>query len=634
MSTPNEVPDAPETFVNREQELDELTAAVADRRAAGAKVAVCSGLPGVGKTTLVHKFVGRVGEAFSGGNLYVEFGTGVSVSDALASCLAALGVSKEMVPGTLRERANLWRTKTARIPLLLVLDDVTDPAQFVPFLPKSPGSAVLVTTNGELAELNQYGAETVKVHPLDEQKAVHVLRTLAGDRIAAEPEALAELVHQCAGLLVALQVAALRLATNRSLTVAALVGQIADERRGLSALRRGTSGVAAVFSESYARLSEGAALLYRRLGTLPFTELDAGLIADTGDEFLEELIGSGLLTDEGSGRYRFHTLIHRHAREVAAEYESEHEMTATLRAAVEYYLRHAAAADLWVLREERYRVPRGRTFDKFLFSDKKSALDWLDRERINLRAIIRVAVQHGFADQAWQLAEAVTALYLNRRYLLDWTETSELGAQAAASLGNRAAEARLRSFSSRAWCDLREFDRALAELERAAALVEDSEDRRLRASIEELYARYYNSIGEYEQARAAFRRAIELFTLAEDDRGSAFTKHFLGESRLEAGHPDEAAVILEDALPEVEGVGDSRMTGRTLTALGQAHHGLGRFEQAAETLRSAIAELADGNEFYRARAYERLAEVDREHAEQHRARARELYACLGGPEVA
>ncbi|WP_083933593.1 tetratricopeptide repeat protein [Sciscionella marina] len=608
-----------------------MTSALLDRSGRGPLVVVCIGLPGVGKTALVQRKSADLSGVFSGGNIYAEFGTGVSLADLLGAKLMALGVSKEMLPDSLEDRASLWRTKTARDPLLVVLDDVTDAAQVRAFLPKSSGSVVLVTTNANLVDLAADGAEIVRVDPLQPGDATHVLRELAGQRIESEPEALTTLVHQCGGLLIALQVAALRLRANPSLTVARLVDQIAEER--LSALRRGSSGVDAVFSVSYARLSESAAQLYRRLGVLPFVELGAGVIAETGGDALEELVASGLLTDEGNGRYRFHVLVHMHAREVAAEYESEDEMTATLRAAVEYYLRHAAAADLWVLDEERYRVPRGRTFDKFLFPDEKSALDWLDRERVNLRAIIRVAAHHGFADQAWQLAEAVTALYLNRRYLLDWIDTSELGAQAAASLGNRAAQARLRSFSSRAWCDLGEFDRALAELDRARELVADSTDRRLFASIEELYGRYYDSIGEYVKARAAYARAIELFTLAEDDRGNAFTKHFLGVSRLGAGDSDDAYVILDEALPLVRATGDIRMTGRTLTALGEAHHGLGRFEQAAETFRSAITTLADGYEFYRARAYERLAEVDRENAEQHLARARELYTWLGGPEA-
>jgi hypothetical protein len=90
--------------------------------------------------------------AFPGGDLHVEFRSADGVRtclspDALASCLGALGVAKDVLPPTSAGRANQLRSITASRPVLIVLEDVTDPAQVLPCVPNGPDSAVLVAPN-------------------------------------------------------------------------------------------------------------------------------------------------------------------------------------------------------------------------------------------------------------------------------------------------------------------------------------------------------------------------------------------------------------------------------------------------------------------------------------------------------
>jgi hypothetical protein len=109
-------------------------------------------------------------------------------------------VSKEVLPTSLAERANQLRSIRAHKSVLLVLEDVSDAAQVTPFLPNSQASAVLVTSSGRLGELLVDGAEPILLEPLDADDGAHLLRELIGPRAGSEPEAVVELVRQCAGL--------------------------------------------------------------------------------------------------------------------------------------------------------------------------------------------------------------------------------------------------------------------------------------------------------------------------------------------------------------------------------------------------------------------------------------------------
>ncbi|MFC7794233.1 hypothetical protein [Streptomyces cinereoruber] len=166
---PDQVPALTAAFVNRTADLSEL-----DRwfgppapSASGAPppvgIGVLHGLPGVGKTATAWHWAAGTRERYPDGQLYVDFAalrgqSGGDVSEAVAMCLRGLGVLDTYMPASLQERAALFRTRTADRRLLVVLDDVGDPAQVRPLVPKGPGSAVLVTSTSALGELALDGA--------------------------------------------------------------------------------------------------------------------------------------------------------------------------------------------------------------------------------------------------------------------------------------------------------------------------------------------------------------------------------------------------------------------------------------------------------------------------------------------
>jgi tetratricopeptide (TPR) repeat protein len=566
--------------------------------------------------------------AFPAGDLHVEFGAlgdeRLSVADGLALCLSALGVAKEVIPASTTARANLLRSITAQRPVLIVLDDVTDSSQVLPFLPNSQLSAVLAISSARLSELVLDGADVIELDPLDGDAGAHMLRELVGARVDAQSDAVAELVRQCAGLPVALKVAAARLRARPELSIDSLAAEIAENDRGLGVFSaHGQAKVAAVFSAAYSALGEEPARLYRLFGGVaPGQDLrmdDAAVLADMTTDVVRQAVDSleeaGLLSVSVAGRLSLHPIVRRHAAHMADIHDPASEQSAALYRLLRFRLVKAAFADRAVLGPDRYRctpdeLTKGRTSPFDGEDAKNSAVAWLTTERANLLATQRAAAEHGWHEESWQLAEALTALYVTRRYLVDWTTSSELGAVSARLAGHPRAEARLRSFMSRAWTDRGELGRAEEELiDQALPMAEASGDIRLLASVWELIGRLRDEIAP-EHAAEAYERAIDLFASKKDARGVAFATFFLGCSHHRRKRFDQADAILRRSLPRIRAVPDARMEGRCLAEIGSVSWQAGRSEQARRALDEAIEVLRRGDEpFYEARAQETLLEV-------------------------
>jgi tetratricopeptide (TPR) repeat protein len=252
--------------------------------------------------------------------------------------------------------------------------------------------------------------------------------------------------------------------------------------------------------------------------------------------------------------------------------------------------------------------------DPFADDDPRTAeqrgLDWMDAMRPTALGLLHISIEHCWFDEAWQLAESMTALFAVRRYLVDWTEFSELGARAARAAGNAAAEARLRSFASRAWADLGDLPVARREMDAAFALAESLAHPILVASIWEMEGRYRDDVGQHGDAVAAYERSVALFDQADAPRGVAFVTSFIGASLLAQGDPRQAAAVLARARELIHAVGNDRMEGEALTTLGIAQHQLGEHDAARGTLLAAVGLLGAGRYRYQeACAHEALATV-------------------------
>ncbi|GAA4031688.1 tetratricopeptide repeat protein [Allokutzneria multivorans] len=604
---PRQVPSAVSLWVDRDDHLSTL-----DDLGTVTRLAVITGPEGVGKSALSHKCADRVAERFTGGQLYVDFaafrresGSGeAALREALASCLRAYGVSPEEIPGSVAA-CGLMLRGVMRKASLVVLDDVTDSAQVGPFVPNSEGSAVLVTSRHRLAELVLDDAEYCELDGLSEADALLLLRNVVGaERIDADPVAAGKAVALCDGLPIALRVVAGRLKQERGLSLAELVEQAAT---GLDFLTIGRKRVvAAVFDNAYQNLSAQLARFYRGLGTLPVLDIDpdvAALIDPDAKALLDDLADANLVEKNGE-RYRFHGLIRRHAQERALAEEGTESREDLLRKIVDHYLAHVACADQAVM-GARTRIADHAQLTKNPFGTPKEALEWLDEQRANALAVMRAGAERGWHESTWQLAEALVALYVNRRYIADWLEATDLGVAAARAVGAWQAEATLRIKVSRAYTDLGHLDRAREELEIAHDLLKDSGHNVLLGSVWEFFGRYWDKV-DLVRAEDAYRKSVHFNTLAQEWRGVALATYFLGCNLFAQGRTTEALEHLDRALDGLAG----RMAERARASRAEVLAALGDLTRATSDLATAIAKFVEyGTVHYEAQARITLAEV-------------------------
>ncbi|RJQ76688.1 NACHT domain-containing protein [Pseudonocardiaceae bacterium YIM PH 21723] len=606
-------------FHDREQEQADGTQILADPQTV--VVLVLTGVPGVGKTTLAQQLALKLREQFPD-QLWVEFGGtegALSVADALTDKLLALGMRREELPGTERELSAAFRSRTASRRVLVVLDGVVKREQVQPFIPGGPGSAVLVTSTSQLSQLKLDGARHVHLKGFGAPDAEGYLRLLCGDRVG--DQSLSALAEVCDGLPIALRAAAGRLITDPDrVTVDQLVAQISGTDAQAFTVDE-KDQPAEVFDLAYHGLSPQAAELYREWGVLRFESASPDMLSAREDRSgaIAQLVEAGLVQRRGN-RLWMHRLFRRHA-EIRGETDGV-DTEAVLRGALTWLLAGASAADLAKMGEGRYRCTPVREHLTSEFADAEQAMAWLDAERENLVLAVRRAVELGWNELAWQLAETATTLYVNRRYLVDWTETSELGAKAAGLAHNTAAEARLRSFATRAMVDLGDRELAQAELTEAQRLVETTDDLRLQASIHELWGRFWDAT-DHGRAVTAYTSAIELFERVQDLRGVAFVTYFLAAAQHANGDHELALTTVDRAL---ELITDDRMLGRAVTTQASILAALGRLPEAAARFDVAI-DLLRADPFHEAVTQELRGDLldDRDALR----RAYELYQSLG-----
>ncbi len=635
---PHEVPVwTQRVFVNRLEPmrlLDEVVTASDEPP----RIVACCGRRGVGKTALVRRWVGGLDDRFSGGHLYVDFGQlrrhgPVAPSDALISCLRSLGVDRNAIPSTYPELRRLYATKTSAKPILVVLDDVQEVEQVTALVPNCRGGLVLACGDPELVMMLG-DAVLIELEPLDRQSALELLANHCGvDRVAAEPEAMAQLVDFCDRLPIALHVVGARL-RNRFISAADLVAELARERDRLTALSiHGDDVVRNALMAGVRDLPPPAAELFPRLGLLPLTHFSAEVAARLGGQpmarirvALEQLLAFRMLEQTDRDRYQLPGLIRLLAQELAeagAEPRTVPGSEAAIYRAAQYYLDAAIAADHASMGARLRITPAGQGSDTANGFD----LGWLDANRANLMAVLHAAAVHGWTSLVWQLAETLTALFFNLRYLDDWRVSGELGIDAAKADARPDAAARLMCTTSRALTELGRHDDARRLLDEALGQIEgmtgDQANPLLLASVWEFRGRHLEG-ADPQAAAGAFRASVRANLDAGDSRGEALARLFLGNLLGRQGHhEEEAAAELRRAhaallaLPHP----DARNAARALHGLAIVLTRTGRAGEASASLEQAVAVLAAGGwTHYEVAALQDLAGVRLDGGDQDGAR--------------
>jgi tetratricopeptide (TPR) repeat protein len=653
LPVPRQLPPAPARLVGREEELAEIDRITRCPRA-GPAIVVISGTGGVGKSTLALGWAHRACERYPDGQLHANLGAFDPAGPAdpgsvLARMLRALGVAAERVPADVAEQSALFRSLAADKALLMVLDNAVSAAQVRPLLPPSPSTVVLVTARWRLGGLLGDGAEFLAVEPLADAAANALLAGAIGhERTASDPASTSALVRLCAGLPIALAMAAARLATRPRWPVGRIVDELAYERRRLVALGREGDSVQGTFDLSYRALNPAAARCYRALGLHPGPDVGVPVVAAAlgveryeAAELLDTLVEASMLNEDADGRYRAHDLIRLHARQMAGDDPDAPGMTLRI---LEWYLAGVLAADC-LLTPYRHRDPA----DPFTVLDagvarhvgRQEALEWLEAERGNLVA----AVQHAAPELpllAWRIADSMWALFNLRRHHSDRMLVDRIAVECAERLGDRDRAARMLRRWAFAHFDAGRLGEARDLFERSRGLCDALGDRYGVASAVEGLGMVAAADHRYEEAVVHFRQQERLCRELGEHRRTGLALLNLGAAHNALSRPDHALVHLREAdsvfadLGDVDPYNQARIGIELARALGR----LGERAPAEARLHAALRRMRElGSPRGEASALHRLGELalaagDGRTAGTHLARALRVYEELADLEAA
>ncbi|WP_392964602.1 tetratricopeptide repeat protein [Streptomyces sp. LN245] len=301
------------------------------------RVAVISGMAGVGKSALALHVAHGLRERFTDGQLYVNLHgatpgmTPLTAGQALAALLRDLGAEPRRIPEHPDAAAALLRSMLAPTRTLMVLDDAAHAAQVRPLLPWRTGCAVIVTSRSPLTALD--GADRFPLAPLTDEDSAALLRAVSGRRDGLDGgHPLVELTGR---LPLALRVVAARLAARHALTPDVLAGQLAATEGRLHHLeyddlsvRRSLAVAHDALRASEREADRDAAFALCRIGARDLPAYGAALVArlTSTDErraeaALDRLVDVALLEETAYGRYAPHDLVRDFAREIAGAAE-------------------------------------------------------------------------------------------------------------------------------------------------------------------------------------------------------------------------------------------------------------------------------------------------------------------------
>ena len=654
------LPAAPAVFTGREDEVAELLGALDPGVGGGSESVVISavaGLGGVGKTALAlcvaHAARGR--GWFSGGALFVDLRgydeVPVTADQAVLALLRALGVGDADLPPTADEQYARYRAElSSRDPVLIVLDNASDPAQIAPLLPGEGGGHRVLVTSREVQDslpVRQFRVDGLTPDASRELVDRSLRRYDPGDRrVADEPEAVRQLAELCGHLPLALVIVSSSLRRRGQRSIATLVGELRAAGDPLQALR--AKGVdqygkelrlRPVFDVTYARLEPELARVFRLLGQAPSSDIGLGpatsltaLPPEKLRPLLDDLAAASLISPSPGGeRWQMHDLVRLYAQAVAAGTpELEEEVMSARRSLLIYYAQGAWAAKFTIIGASDDEVP-----DLF-HGSLVQALSWCDSERTGLVA----AALWTESDDPVQTRFALTLAiglesYLNHhRAYSEWATVARAACAAARSLGDPEDEAEPWDSLGRALYGLRRFEEALAPYSHAVRIYAELGDKHGQAQSWNNLGLALRGLRRSEEAIDAYTRSLDLFIELGDLHAAASARGNIGTLLADRGQLSEAQTCFTQALEIHRKVGDLQGEAGARCNLGTLLFQIGRAEEAHAHLTLALGLCAElGNGHGRAQAWNNLGSVllslgHLDEAVAAHTRARDWYAAL------
>ncbi|WP_411978509.1 tetratricopeptide repeat protein [Streptomyces sp. N50] len=548
-------------------------------------ISAVSGLGGVGKTALAlcvaHAARGR--GWFSGGALFVDLrgydDVPVTADQAVLALLRALGVGDADLPPTADEQYARYRGElSSREPVLILLDNASDPAQIAPLLPgEGAGHRVLVTSREVQDSLPVRQFRVDGLSPDASRELVdRSLRRFDPDdrRVADEPDAVRQLAELCGHLPLALLIVSALLRRRRQRPVSTLVGELRAAEDRVRALRaKGVDqygkelSLRPVFDVMYARMEPELARVFRLLGQAPGDSIGietaivlTSLEPECLEPLLDELTAVSLLTPLSTGkRWMMHDLTRVYVRLVAAEAPEAHEEVIQARTRlVEFYSLIFKSANARVK-----KIPEETPQD--YFNTHEFSRKWLASERAGL---LEVAHRTGRRPGSLLIALSLDSYLILRRVFDDGATVTKAAYEASLWVHDSWSEAHASSVHGGALFHLRRFEEAETAQRRALRLAEDSGDAEGQARAWDHIGLTLQQLRRYVDAIDAHTHSARIAAEIGLVRQASRARLNLGTALGEAGRMEEAHDVFEEALAVHVELGDKR------GEIG-ARHGLG-----------------------------------------------------------
>ena len=601
--TPHQLPAGVRHFTGREEQLSELARLLGEVGQPGRTVVISAigGTAGIGKTALAVNWAHQVADRFPDGQLYANLrgfdpsGPPVAVETVVRDFLSALCIPSARIPVGTEAQAALYRTVLASKRVLVMLDNVRDADQVRPLLPGASGCFVVVTSRAGLVSLAaSEGAHLLTLDLLSASEAGELLsRRLGTERVAAEPEAVKELIRLCARLPLALGIVAARAAASPDAPLTALAAELSNTAARLDVLDAGipTRGVRAAFSWSYQALSAAAARLFQLLGVHPGPDISAAAAASLSalprpevHSALHELARVGLIAEHVPGRFAQHDLLRIYAKEQAAADEK-----AIGRLLNHYLLTGYAAARVIQPHRTLIAVPDvepGVVPEEI--TEYGQALAWFETERSVVEAAIAVAATTGLDLYAWQLAWTLADFLHWRGYWHSNIVIENIALTAAQRLGDPAGKAHVHRGLAAAYYNLGQLDEVRRHLYRSLAIYRELDDRVGQGHAHMGLSVALEHAGRNSEALRHGRQAMKMYRRGHSQPGEAAALNAIGWCYALLGEYGQALDYSQQALALHQELGDRAGAAFTWDTLGYVHHHLGEYEQAEACYRSAL----------------------------------------------
>ncbi|MFB7674225.1 tetratricopeptide repeat protein [Kitasatospora purpeofusca] len=574
-TTPRQLPPRPPDLVGRDTQIDQISSTLLGRTQGRSRIAVISGMPGIGKTVLALWTAGELEQHFPDGTLCVDLG-GFSSREPerheqlLARFLNDLGVR----PRTPTRDGMLaaYRTALADRAVLLILDNARNEQQVQHLLPGPGTSAAIVTSRRQLHGLwvNQ-GADLVTLAPLNRRAATELLHQRLGEqRMSLVGPFVEGLLQCCDGMPLALAITAAQILRRPPQAIGDVTRALREEGTRLCQLDLGTeeTSVRLSFEVSHEQLPPTARELFWQLGVHPGPTISWAAVralrpddpVGTSNAF-DELVSTNLATETSTSRFALHDLLRVYAGELAAQH-SEAERTEVAERVLEFLLQNAAACDrrLDSARHLPVGEPGGIRID--IPKDVTEAMTWFEAEYSTLTAVIGTAEANGLDRYTWLLPMLLVPFQWRSGRYLD---------------------------------TLRHLPGALEAARRVAAPTDV-------AMVHRMLGGTHRGLGDLARATRELRSAVRLSEENEDVRGAALGHHTLGVMLRENGAPGEALDHLNRGLTAFRELEDVLGEGAALSGIGAAHYDLRRYDVGLNHCRRSL-NLLSGTDDVNGQAY-------------------------------